>query len=306
MHPNKQEGVKSHSEKLRRMTRHYGDADPKMKKLAAVDEQKEEGEEDAVGYGADPSNKTAKRGDRKARRSIPANPLATYRKGGRVRTKGKHHASGGSISDIEQANVDQKLSTQGRARGGRTKHKGTHVNVIVAPQGGGAPAGPPMPPLGANPAMMPPKPPMAPPGAGAPPGMPPGGPMPGGPGMMPPGMGAPGGLPPGIMPPRARGGKVNQVDAKENKNPIKNTLRNEGLIRSDHEVRARGGKVNHADEKEDKAMIKHMVKSESLKRARGGRLPNQKHHMTAGAASGDGRLEKIGKKPHDAGKPQQI
>jgi hypothetical protein len=70
--------------------------------------------------------------------------------------------------------------------------------------------------------------------------------------------------------------------------------------------RARGGKVEHADAKEDKAMIKKMVKPESLKRARGGRLPNQKHHMTAGAASGDGRLEKIGKKAHDAGRPQTV
>src|ERR1035437_8219397 len=182
MHPHKAEGVRGHNEKLRRMTRHYGDADPAMKILAPVDRLKKEEGEDAVGYGSDSANVTAMRGDRKARRSIPANPLSTYRKGGRVHAKGKH-ASGGSISDIEQANVDQKLSAQGRARGGRTKHKGTNVNVIVAPQGGGAPAAPPMPPLGANPAMMPPKPPMAPPGAGAGP-MPP---MAGGPGMMPPG-----------------------------------------------------------------------------------------------------------------------
>jgi hypothetical protein len=252
MHPNKKEGVEGHNAKLRRMTRDYGDADPAMKILAPVDRLKGEGGEDAVGFGSDSANVTAKRGDRKARRSIPANPVSTYRKGGRVHAKGKH-ASGGSISDIEQANVDQKLSAQGRARGGRTKHKGTHVNVIVAPQGGAAPAGPPMPPLGANPAMMPPKPPMAPPGAAGPMGMPPGGPMAGGPAMMPPGMGAPGGLPPGIMPPRAR-----------------------------------GGKIEHADVKEDKAMIKKLVKPESLKgRARGGKV-----HMTAGAESGPGRLEK--------------
>ena len=250
-HPNKKDASDSSTAKFRRMTRDYGDANPAMKKLAPVDEQKKEEGENAVGYGSDSSNKSAKRGDRKARRSTPANPLATYRKGGRVHTKGKHHASGGSISDIEQANVDQKLSAQGRARGGRTKHKGTHVNVIVAPQGGGAPAAPPMPPMGANPALMPPKPPMAPPGpsAGPMPPMGPGGPMAGGPPMMPPGA-----MPPGMMPPRAR-----------------------------------GGKVNHADAKEDKAMIKKMVKSDSLKgRARGGKV-----HMTAGAESGPGRLEKV-------------
>src|ERR1035437_5807231 len=190
MHPNKKEGVEGHNAKLRRMTAHYGDADPAMKILAPVDRLKKEEGEDAVGYGSDSANVTAKRGDRKARRTTAANPLSTYRKGGRVHAKGKHHASGGSISDIEQANVDQKLSAQGRARGGRTKHKGTHVNVIVAPQGGAAPAGPPMPPMGANPAMMP-KPPMPPiPPAG---GMP-GGPMAGGPGGMPMAAGAPGGL----------------------------------------------------------------------------------------------------------------
>lgn len=88
-----------------------------------------------------------------------------------------------------------------RARGGAThgKHKGhsTKVNVIVAPQGGGAPP------------AMPPRPAMPPPGAGAPPGMPP-------PGMMPPGgpprppMAPPGGgmMPPGAGMMRKRGGSI--------------------------------------------------------------------------------------------------
>lgn len=103
-----------------------------------------------------------------------------------------------------------------RARGGHVKHGGakhTHVNVIVAPQGG--PARPPMPVgPGAGPPMplaRPAGPPM-PPGAGlgapppglaaGPPGMPPGAP----PGMMPPG-GPPGGPP--MM--RKRGGKVREL-----------------------------------------------------------------------------------------------
>jgi hypothetical protein len=79
-----------------------------------------------------------------------------------------------------------------RAKGGRTnKHKGTNVNVIVAPSGGHA-AGPPpaaaMPP----PAAMPPRPPM--PAVPPPPG-----------GMPPPGLGA---GPPGAPPigPRRHGG----------------------------------------------------------------------------------------------------
>jgi hypothetical protein len=62
-----------------------------------------------------------------------------------------------------------------RARGGRTKHKGTHVNVIVAPQGGAQPGPMPTPPPTAVPAgiasPVAPRPAMPPPGM--PPGMPP-------------------------------------------------------------------------------------------------------------------------------------
>lgn len=88
-----------------------------------------------------------------------------------------------------------------RARGGAMSHKGgksTKVNVIVAPQGGGA-----------HPVPVPV--PVHPPGAGAPPGAAPmGGPPMGG------GMAPPGGMPPGGgMPPmmRKRGGKIPHMEA---------------------------------------------------------------------------------------------
>ena len=65
------------------------------------------------------------------------------------------------------------------------------------------------------------------------------------------------------MPPRAKGGRVKHADAKEDKALIMQTLRDEGLTRSDREVkRARGGKINSI------------------------------HDMDAGSMSGQGRLEK--------------
>lgn len=269
-HPHRAESESQHASKLKRMTSEYGSANPSMTKLAPVDADKSEGEEEVPSFGAD-SAAAKPRGDRPARRTAAANPLSTYRKGGRVH--GKHRADGGDVSSIETANRDQAMATPGRARGGRMKHgKGTHVNVIVAPQGGGAPGAGAMPP----PVIAPPG---MPPGAGAPPPMPmppPKPPMGGA--MPPPGMmgaqGAPGGMPPGLMPPRAK-----------------------------------GGRVKHSDEAEDRALFKKMFKQEEKKegkteRARGGRLTH--HEMTAGAATGVGRLEKIGEKPKNAGHPQEV
>lgn len=181
-------------------------------------------------------------------------------------------------------NISNPIPTyaKGGAVRGRKGKGNTHVNVIVAPQSG-PPAGPPMPPV-IPPALA--RPPMPPPGGGdgpppGPMGKPPmGGAMP--PGGLPMAPGAPGGIAPGLIPPRAKGGRVH-ADEAQDKALIERTLKNEGLVRSD---------------KAEKMGLRG--------RANGGRLPNQKHHMTAGAASGDGRLEKIGKTPHNAGRPQAV
>ena len=270
-HPMRDSSKEGHNAKMRRMTMDYGSAaGPSSNIPAETNRLKGEGPEDSVGFGADASAAKA-RGDRPARRTAAANPVATYAKGGRVKRADGGPTGSMPVSSIEAANMDQAASTPGRAMGGRTKHGGkgkgsTHVSVIVAPQGGAgaAPMMPPhpvVPPPGAAPPPMPPKPPMMPPPGGAP-GMPPsGGPM------MPPPPGLP---PPGIMAPRASGGRVE-------------SLKDEGLVRS------------------------NKIEKEPLEgRAMGGRLISQKHHMTAGAASGDGRLEKIGKTPKDAGKPQAV
>lgn len=202
-HPNKSEGLDSHNAKLKRMTEDYGSADPLMNKLSRITEGKEEGPEDAVGFGAEDGAASARRGDRPARKSMAANPVPTYAQGGRVR------ATGGGVGVIA-----------GRARGGRTKGK-TSVNIMIAPQGAQQP---PTPALAMAP-PGPPVPPMAPPAPPKPPLM-------GGDGGLP--GGAPGG-PPG-MPPvmRKRGGSV---EAKLQADPISHTLKEEGL------KRARGGKV---------------------------------------------------------------
>jgi hypothetical protein len=230
MHPLKSNATDAHNAKLRSMTTHYGLASGPENNITTPGERlKGESGETNVGFGADNAAASAKRGDRPARRAMAANPVPTYAKGGSV----KKRDTGGDVSPIEEANKDQALvckATGGavaRARGGRTKGKkgSTHVNVIVAPQGGQPPMAGPSPQLAGLAGMKPPMaPPMAPPsGAGAPPP------------MMPPGAGVPPGgpMPPGMMP-RAKGGRVNEDEAQ--KDPLAMTLREEGLVK-----KARGG-----------------------------------------------------------------
>ena len=56
---------------------------------------------------------------------------------------------------------------------------------------------------------------------------------------------------------------------------------------------------NVSYERKSPGFVRNAIAQENLK-------PTGKVHMTAGAATGPGRLEKIGKKPHDAGEPQEV
>lgn len=235
--PYKKEGVDGHNAKLRRLTRHYGAADPTMNKLAPVDRLKKNGPEESVGFGSD-SSAPDTRADRPLRRTAAANPLATYKRGGGVK---------------------------GRAEGGRVKRGGkgkTNINIVVAPgsAAGGAPAMPPLAlPIGANPALPPPMPPPAPPMGG-----------PSGPGLMAMGgLGGPPGMPPGLVPPRKRGGRITGQAAEAEMAGMEKQA------------------ATHPDVKEDRALVKQMVKPDALKRAAGGKIG-----LTAGAVTGEGRLEK--------------
>lgn len=226
-HPNRKEGVVGHNAKLKRMTRDYGAADPDMVKMAPVDKYMKNGSEESVGFGATDGAATA-RGDKPARKSSAANPIATYKAGGRVRNMGGSVIGGNVAARAMGGRLEGELGSPGSGGGMKSRTRGkpssTNVNIIVAPQGQppAAPAALPEPPAG---------PPPPPPGAG-----------PGGPGGMPPGMPpSPGMIPPGAMPPglpqlpRAAGGRTNHPDAAADKKLVK------GMVKSDCIKRARGG-----------------------------------------------------------------
>lgn len=236
-HPMKKEGVSGHNDKLKRMTRDYGAANSSMYKTAKGNLKN--GPQKDYGYGTEGEGEASKDRSDRPRRSSPANPIAAYKRGGRVheREKAEARAIGGGVGVIGRAYGG---SVNG---GGKSSRKGTtNVNIIVAPQAAQPVPGPVIPPTG----IEPPKPPMA-----APPPPPPAGPE--GPAGAPPGLtgalggaGPIGGLPPGAMPPGA-------VPP--------------GLIPG----RKAGGRV-HSDAKEDKALVKSMVKGSALKRAEGGKI----------------------------------
>lgn len=94
----RQDSEAAHKAKLRRMTADYGAADPKTNKSAPGLKVTRNGGQDSVGFGEGPED-NPNRGDR-ARRTTAANPIATYKRGGRVkseRQKAYARADGGSI-----------------------------------------------------------------------------------------------------------------------------------------------------------------------------------------------------------------
>lgn len=315
MHPLKSKATDSLNAKMRSMTRDYGAASGPANNITSPQERlKGEAGEAHVGFGADSENAGPKRGDRPARRSMAANPVATYAKGGKVKkredggdvgsdswkdaqlasmankkpvpmptVKGvdtgdkiyvstpdptndkiyvkkrgggvKKRDGGGDVSAIEEANKNEAASEAAEKSSG---------GVIARAKGGRTKGH-----KGSTHVNVM----IAPQGAGGPP-TPPAGPSPQlaallagahppAPPMAPPagappmGAGPMAGPPPGAPPmmPRAKGGKVMGGSPTAPADATEKTLREEGLVR----------------------------------KAKGGGL-----HMTAGAVTGEGRLQKMG------------
>jgi hypothetical protein len=319
MHPNKAEGIRGHNQKLKRMTRDYGDASSSMKKEARVNFPKYDGSEGDPGYGVDEAGATA-RSDRPARRAAPGNAVATLKRGGRVghlakvakrRQMGGAMAGGGS--NPSEARVNQ-LMNQSQSAFNKAQQQNKPQQSGGAPSGSGVLGSL----VGSGPAGMDPS---AKRGGrirkramGGPIGasggkkskkghtnvsininpassntpLTPPAPMP---------MAA--GAPPMPMPPRppmpppgplmgagAPGLPPGAVGAPPGMPPgplgqLALQQRAAGLL-----PRKRGGRIPHDDEAADKKLVNSMVKQSALKgRARGGKILKG-----AGAESGEGRL----------------
>jgi hypothetical protein len=288
-HPHGKEAKDGHNAKLKKMTSDYGLASGPANNINAPPERfKGEGPEDSIGFGANSEGPPPGRSDRASRKQLVANPVATLKHGGRP----KHRARGGRADGGPAGAVlsqDRGLApiASKRARGGRKGHGKTQVNVLVAPQhGAGAPGGAPVVPVppvagGMPPAAVPARPPGPPMGAGP---MVPPVPVPGP--MAP---GAPGGIPPGVLPPRKAGGSVGRKAG--------------GSVEG-----GMGGDEMMAYSRKEQGLKAPVVAgSEGRHMPRGGRQDAisgsgdgngvGKHHLTAGAVSGLGRLERMGKKP---------
>lgn len=308
-HPNKAEGIKGHNAKLRRMTAGYGAAGGPSQYRAARENYPKgnaaaDHPEGDPGFGVDPAGATA-RSDRPARRAAPGNAVATYHKGGKVR----HRAAGGGLPG------SSPKSRKGAKKGS------TNISINLTPSN--APTGVSGLPMGANPAMPPPRPPIP-----LPPPMPSGG-IPGAAGAaLPPPGGGPGPLSQlalqqraaGLLP-RKRGGRVkgrqmggpsfnygqqdmkasqqamqkanqqNQQAAGMGKSGLLNSLMGKanpsGSTSGVDPSAKRGGRV-HGDAKDDRRLVRSMVKGSSLKhRAKGGSVLKGK-----GAESGEGRINR--------------
>ena len=157
-----------------------------------------------------------------------------------------------------------------RASGGRVKSgkAKTHINIMIAPQGGQDKGAPPPPvPMMAPPPSPPPGPP---PGAGGPPRPPM--PMPGG---------APGGMPnmANAMPMRKAGGRVRKRETG-------GSVKAEGM--------KAGTQVQHTPGKSDSGKTDEPLYSKPplLTRKDGGKVSDKYPDMEFGAGSGEGRKEK--------------
>lgn len=175
------------------------------------------------------------------------------------KTKLKFAAGGAIDGDAARASLGK------RARGGSAK-KSTHVNVIVAPQGGNS--------GGMQPArpMAPPMPPPRPPMPMAPPMAAPASPA----GLPPQAMGGLGPKPPGMM---RRGGTVRPTGSGQ------------GGARS-RTIEDKGGNIDHAKPNDPLRAVQKTVEVgepyENLMQAnRGGHVS-----MDAGGGGGEGRIEK--------------